>query len=255
MSMLVLLSPSKKLDKLTPPKGAKPTQPVLMDEGKALVNVMKRHSSKQIKELMHLSDNLAELNYQRYQDFKLPLTEDNAHPALFTFKGDVYDNMDVESYSADDLDFAQKHVRMLSGLYGVLRPLDLMHPYRLEMGTKLETSRGANLYKFWGDHITNKLNDDAPSVIVNLASTEYFKAVKPKGLKAPVITVDFKQIKGGKAKTIGLMAKRARGLMADFIIKNRITDVEKLKNFKEGGYSFDAKASTDSTFVFTMKMD
>ena len=252
--MLVLLSPSKKLDKLTPPKGAKPTQPELMGEGKALVNVLKRHSKDQIKNLMHLSDNLAELNFQRYQDFKLPLTEDNAHPALFTFKGDVYDNMAVESYSADDLEFAQKHVRMLSGLYGVLRPLDLMQPYRLEMGTKLENSRGANLYKFWGDHITNALNGDKPSVIVNLASNEYFKAVKPKGLKAPVINIDFKQIKGGKAKTIGLMAKRARGMMADFIIKKRITDVEKLKTFNEGGYSYDADASTESNLVFKMKM-
>lgn len=253
--MLVLLSPSKKLDKLTPPKGAKPTLPPLMDEGKDLLKVLKGHSQDDIKNLMGLSDNLAELNYNRYQDFKLPLTEDNAHPALYTFKGDVYDNMDVESYSQDDLKFAQDHIRMLSGLYGVLRPLDLMQPYRLEMGTKLENDRGANLYKFWGNQITDTLNADKPSVIVNLASNEYYKAVKPKGLNAPVVNIDFKQIKGGKKKTIGLMAKRARGMMADYIIKKRITDVAKLKNFSEAGYSYDADASTEDNLVFVLKMD
>ena len=253
--MLVLLSPSKKLDKLTPPKGAKPTQPPLMGEGKDLLKVLKGQSQKDIKNLMGLSDNLAELNYQRYQDFKLPLTEANAHPALYTFKGDVYDNMDVESYSTDDLAFAQKHIRMLSGLYGVLRPLDLMQPYRLEMGTKLKNEKGDNLYKFWGNQITETLNADKPSVVVNLASNEYFKAVQTKGLNAPVVNIDFKQIKGGKKKTIGLMAKRARGLMADYIIKNRLTDIAKLKNFSEAGYTYDADASTDSNLVFVMKMD
>jgi len=253
--MLILLSPSKKLDKRPPPEGAKPTQPELMDEGKALVNVLKRYSKEQIKNLMGLSPQLAELNYQRYQAFELPLTEKNAHPALFTFKGDVYENMAVESYSEDDLAFAQTHVRVLSGLYGVLRPLDLIHPYRLEMGTKLTTSRGETLYKFWGTRITEALNNEKPSVIVNLASQEYFKAVSPKALNAPVIHIDFKQIKGGKAKTIGLMAKRARGLMADYVIKNRLTDVEDLRKFNEGGYAFDAAASTNDAFVFIMKMD
>lgn len=253
--MLVLLSPSKKLDKLPTPKGIAATQPLLMDEGKALVNTLKRFSVGDIKTLMGLSPQLAELNYKRYQAFELPLTEKNAHPALFTFKGDVYDNMAVAHYSADDLAFAQAHVRMLSGLYGVLRPLDLMHPYRLEMGTKLKTSRGETLYKFWGARIADMLNREKPSVIINLASQEYFKAVSAKGLKAPVVNIDFKHTKGGTTKTIGLMAKRARGLMADYIIKNRLTDAQDLQKFSEGGYVFDSAASTNDAFVFTLKMD
>ncbi len=253
--MLVLLSPSKKLDKIGHKTSLQPTQPALLNDGAELVDVLKDFTEKDIKNLMGLSDNLANLNFERYQNFPLPLTPSNAHPAIFTFKGDVYDNMDVEHYNDDDLSFAQKHLRILSGLYGVLRPLDLIHPYRLEMGTKLKNKNGANLYSFWGDKITKKLNADKEEVIVNLASQEYFKAVKKQNLNARLLTVDFKQIKGGKTKTIGLMAKRARGMMADFIIKNKLTNIDALKDFTMGGYKLNSELSTTDTMVFTLNMD
>ena len=248
--MLVLLSPSKKIENTTP-TGMRVTEPALKEDAHSLVKTLKGYSKKDIQNLMKLSDNLAQLNHARYQDFG----ELEEGPALFTFKGDVYDKMDVENYDKDDLEFAQKHVRILSGLYGVLRPLDAMRPYRLEMGTRLETDNGKNLYGFWGDKITDTLNKVGEDVVLNLASQEYFKAVKPEALNAHIVHVDFKHTKNGKTKTIGLMAKRARGLMTDFIIKNRITDPSGLEGFDLEGYRFEPDMSDDSTMTFTLNMD
>jgi cytoplasmic iron level regulating protein YaaA (DUF328/UPF0246 family) len=203
---------------------------------------------------MGLSQNLSDLNYTRYQNFKVPFTQQNARPALFTFKGDVYDKMDVENYSDTDLEFAQNHIRILSGLYGILKPLDLMQPYRLEMGTKYKNKRGHNLYGFWDSKLTENINAEESELVLNLASNEYFKAIKPKALKANLLDITFKQYKDGQLKNIGLMAKRARGLMADFVIKNKITDKDKIMDFNAGGYSFAPDLSTDKNWTFTMKM-
>lgn len=252
--MLVLLSPSKKIAKnikTTAPESVSATTPPLAAEAGALVGKLKDFSRDDIKALMSLSDNLAELNHDRYQHFD----EQEQGPALYTFKGDVYDKMDVDAYDKDDLSFAQQHVRILSGLYGILRPLDNMRPYRLEMGTRLKTGQGKNLYEYWGDKITETLNNDGDPLVLNLASQEYFKAVKPEALKADVINVDFKHTKNGKTKTIGLMAKRARGLMTDYIIKKRITDPADLEGFNLEGYKFAPGMSGESTLTFTLNMD
>lgn len=252
--MLVLLSPSKKIAKkikTTAPDSVSATTPPLAAEAGALVGKLKGFSRDDIKDLMSLSDNLAELNHGRYQHFD----EQEQGPALYTFKGDVYDKMDVDNYDKDDLSFAQQQVRILSGLYGVLRPLDNMRPYRLEMGTRLKTGQGKNLYDYWGDKITETLNKDGDPLVLNLASQEYFKAVNPKTLKADIINVDFKHTKNGKTKTIGLMAKRARGLMTDYIIKNRITDPAQLETFDREGYKFAPELSGEETLTFTLNMD
>ena len=248
--MLVLLSPSKKIEN-TAPASAPMTEPPLNKEAHDLLKTLKSFAREDIQGLMKLSDNLAELNHTRYQNF------DNLEksPALFTFKGDVYDKMDIENYGKDDLDFAQKHVRILSGLYGVLRALDAMRPYRLEMGTSLKTDKGKTLYSFWGDKVTKTLNGAGEKLVLNLASQEYFKAVKPDALDADIIHVDFKHIKNGKTRTIGLMAKRARGLMTDYIIKNRITNPADLEGFDLEGYRFEADMSDDETLTFTLNMD
>ena len=261
--MLILLSPSKRLDYESTLPAVAPTQPALLAETKELVAALKQCSRADVQKLMGLSDNLAQLNYERYQHFSFPLTAENARPALFAFKGDVYDHMDVADYAGPELAFAQQHVRILSGLYGVLRPLDLMQPYRLEMGTKFKNARGANLYQFWQGKITQRLNDELAAqgddvgddVIVNLASTEYFSAVQPKQLNGKLLTVDFKQRKGGKLKTIGLMAKRARGMMTDYIIKHKITDPAQLSAFAAGGYQYATELSTPDRMVFTLNMD
>ena len=248
--MLVLLSPSKKIENTAPDTVAAST-PQLAAEAGALVNTLKAFSHSDIKNLMNLSDNLAALNHERYQHF----ADQEQSPALYTFKGDVYDKMDVENYDNDDLDFAQKHVRILSGLYGVLRPLDNMRPYRLEMGTRLKTGNAENLYGYWGDKITETLNRDGDPLVLNLASQEYFKAVNPDALDADILHVDFKHTKNGKTKTIGLMAKRARGLMTDYIIRNRITDPADLENFAEEGYQFAPALSGEDVLTFTLDMD
>ncbi|MFT7144612.1 MAG: cytoplasmic iron level regulating protein YaaA (DUF328/UPF0246 family) [Alphaproteobacteria bacterium] len=252
--MLVLLSPSKKLDENSVIKTAKFTIPEFIIDAEILSSGLKKLSSGDISDLMHLSVPLSNLNFERYQQFNVPFTPQNSRQALFTFKGDVYDKMDVENYSEEDLDFAQKHIRILSGLYGMLRPLDLMQPYRLEMGTKYENERGRNLYGFWDSRITDTINKQDRTAIINLASIEYFKAVKVKNLTYPLINIVFKQRKDGKLKTIGLMAKRARGLMADYIIKNRIHNIDDIKNFDVEGYAFAPEMSAENSWVFTMDM-
>lgn len=253
--MLLLLSPSKKLDEKSTYTNMPTSEPVFMDKIDALVMLMKKKSVTDIAELMHLSDKLAELNYTRYQDFYLPFTPENTRPALFTFKGDVYEKMDVAHYTEDDLKFANAHVRILSGLYGVLKPLDRMQPYRLEMGTKLENPKGKNLYAYWGSLIAEELNKADADVVINLASGEYYSAVDERALKKPVITINFKHLKNGKLKTIGLMAKRARGLMADYVIKNKITHPAQLKNFSSEGYVFVPESSLEHELTFVLDMD
>jgi cytoplasmic iron level regulating protein YaaA (DUF328/UPF0246 family) len=257
--MLIVLSPAKKLDFDTDwqsngHQGEKATQPAMLGDTETLIKTAKTLGSADLKAMMGLSDNLADLNVERFKAFKIPFTEANARPAIDAFKGDVYVGLDAPSLSADDRVFAQQHLRILSGLYGVLKPLDLMQAYRLEMGTKFQNERGSNLYQFWGNTIAEQLNtdfDNDDAVLVNLASTEYFKAVKQKALNARVITPVFKDIKDGKARVVSFLAKKARGMMARYAIDNRIENAEDLKAFTEGDYRFDASQSDDANWVFT----
>lgn len=215
-----------------------------------LIPTMQKMSQDDIASLMKISDNLAELNYKRFQGFSSTFDLTNSKQALFAFKGDVYTGIDAASLSNNDLEFAQKNLRMLSGLYGVVRPLDLIQPYRLEMGTRLETTSGKNLYQFWGDKISKVLNEDESEVLINLASNEYFKGIDKKALDARIIDIAFKEMKDGKLKIIGIHAKRARGMMVRFIIDNRIEDPEELKKFNLDKYEFDEGLSDEKTWVF-----
>lgn len=255
--MLIILSPSKTLDETPLRKPVSSTQPEFMADTKELHMLLKRCTAEDVKALMDISDKLAQLNYERYQRFSPRFTERNAKPALFMFKGDVYDPMPVEAYDAKTLDYAQAHLRILSGFYGLLRPLDLMQPYRLEMGTRLANARGKDLYAFWGSSIAQALNNATQKMkhplLVNLASEEYFKAVEKKALTMPVLQVQFKEQKGGAYKMIGLFAKRARGMMADYMLRERIDTVEGLKAFAAGGYRFQPSLSTQDTLVFTRR--
>ena len=226
------------------------TQPALLNHAEELLVDLKTLAPQAISSLMSLSDNLGALNYERFQAWQTPFTEDNARPAMLAFKGDVYQGLDADSMSADDMRWAQDHLRILSGLYGVLRPLDLMRPYRLEMGTKLANQRGSDLYQFWGDIITDELNAIGSSVLVNLASTEYFKSVKKKAIAARIVTPVFMDNKNGTYKIISFYAKTARGLMSSYIIRNRITDVEQLKQFDSAGYRFNPALSETDQWVF-----
>lgn len=218
---------------------------------------MKHKSSADLEELMSISSKLADLNAQRFQDWKADYSEDDARAAVLAFKGDVYQGLNVEEWSKADFAEAQKSVRILSGLYGILRPLDLMLPYRLEMGTKLENKHGANLYKFWGSELTDSLNKELSGekdAVINLASNEYFSAVKPKDLIAPVITPVFKDWKNDKYKIISFYAKKARGTMAAWAIQNKVTKPADLKKFKSDGYCYDKELSDDTSWVFTRKL-
>ena len=257
--MLILLSPAKKLDFESETLRSKFTQPKLLEDTAELARAAKSLKEIDLKNLMGISDKLAELNVARFKAFKMPFTLGNAKQAIDSFKGDVYTGLDAETLSDDDVDFAQAHVRILSGLYGVLRPLDLMQPYRLEMGIRFTNQRGGNLYQFWGSKITEQLNadldGDAVPVVVNLASNEYFKSVKTKGLNARIITPIFKEIKDGKPpKIISFLAKKARGLMTRYIIENRIEHVDALKDFNESGYAYNAAMSAEDDWVFVRKI-
>lgn len=249
--MLILISPAKTLDYSTSTLKDS-TQPDFQTDTRSLVRIMKKKSAKEISELMHISDNLGELNDERFKTFQKDFTTENSKQAILAFKGDVYTKIDVDEYSKADFDFAQKHLRILSGLYGLLKPLDLIQPYRLEMGIKLENRKGKNLYEFWGKKIAKAINEAANGqTVVNLASQEYFKAVHQKTLKSPLITIEFKEFKDGDYKIIGFFAKQARGMMSNFAIKNRITDAEQLKIFNEEGYEFSEHMSTQTNWVFT----
>ena len=253
--MLITLSPSKGQDfELAAPTNTF-TIPQQLKDSEKLIKQLRKLSVEEIKKMMSLSDNLAELNFQRYKDFGLPFNQQNAKQAIFAFKGDVYSGINTSSMAQQDFEYAQNHVRILSGLYGYLRPLDLIQPYRLEMKTKLENSKGADLYQFWGESITNFLNDEfkthSQKVLVNLASNEYWKSVQPKKINAKVINVAFKEIKDGKARIIAIFAKKARGMMTDFIVRNRVETVDGLKDFNYENYKFDASTSNENSFVFT----
>ena len=252
--MLMVISPAKTLDYDTPPVIEQSTQPRFVEHSVELIEVLREKSPQEIAKLMSLSDKLASLNVARYGSWERESTPQNAKQALLAFKGDVYTGLNAEDFSTDDFAFAQQHLRMLSGLYGLLRPLDLMQPYRLEMGTKLVNPRGKDLYTFWGERISRWLNDDLATqgdqVLLNLASQEYFGAVKPKALNARVIDTVFKDRKNGQYKIISFYAKKARGLMARYVIKERLQDPEGLKDFNLDGYRFDAASSSDNQLVF-----
>ena len=252
--MLTIISPAKKLDYSQPSEAQTFTQPLLLEHSEQLLKDLRLLSPEDICSLMGLSDKLGALNYERFQEWQTPFSTDNAKQAILAFKGDVYQGLDADNMSADELSWAQDNLRILSGLYGLLRPLDLMQPYRLEMGTKFANQRGANLYQFWGGIITDQLNKlfpaSAKSVLVNLASNEYFKSVQPKNINAEIITPVFMDQKGDKYKIISFFAKRARGLMSAFIIKNKITDAEQLKTFNVDGYSFNSAMSEGNKWVF-----
>ncbi len=257
-TMLFVLSPAKSLDYETPLKVQTHSAPLFVKQSQSLIKVLRAYSPPQISELMDLSDALSGLNVARYQAWSPRASEKNARQALLAFNGDVYDGLNARALDEDALAWAQAHVCVLSGLYGVLRPLDLMQPYRLEMGTRLPTEQGADLYQFWGSRITDYLNervqDDAEPVLVNLASQEYFKSVKPKLLKARVIECVFEDYKNGVYKIISFNAKRARGAMMRFAIEQRIDKPEQLRDFTGDGYKLAAKVSTPERLVFRRKL-
>ncbi len=252
--MLILLSPAKNLN-FEPANGApRATKPAFLQDAHALSQTTKALTRAKIKSLMGLSDKLTDLNYERFQALDPTGKPEGLKQAALAFNGDVYLGLDAQSLTHDDLAFAQDHLRILSGLYGLLRPLDAIQPYRLEMGTKLKNPRGENLYDFWGDKIAKQIDKslkghDEP-VVINLASNEYFGAVDRKALAAPVITPVFKEVKDGQAKTLSFFAKRARGLMARYAIQRRITRAADLKNFDAEGYTFQPDASSDDLWVF-----
>jgi hypothetical protein len=252
--MLIVLSPAKTLDFESPIKVNKTTEPDFIPRSAELISTLRTMPPAQIGSLMSISDSLAQLNVARYASWSKKFTADNSRPAMLAFDGDVYEGLDARSLNARQLDWAQKHLRILSGLYGLLRPLDLMQPYRLEMGTRLATKRGKDLYAFWGDQITEALNESLTvakaQALVNLASEEYFKSVKPAKLDRPVITPVFEEWKGGGYKIVSFFAKRARGLMARYAIEHRLSKPEQLKDFDSEGYAFDAKASNEARWIF-----
>ncbi len=253
--MLMVISPAKTLDFETPPTTKKKTQPALLDDAQLLIDELRELAPQDISTLMGISDKLGTLNYDRYQQWQTPFTLDNAKQSVLAFKGDVYTGLDASSLNADELSFAQQHLRILSGLYGVLRPLDLMQAYRLEMGTRFQNHRGKDLYGFWGSKVTEALNaqlkKNKSDVLVNLASNEYFKSVKTAELNADIITPIFKDKKNGQYKIISFYAKKARGLMAAYIIKKGITDAKKIKRFTVDGYSYNSEMSKGNDWVFT----
>lgn len=252
--MLVVVSPAKTLDFDTPPVLDDFSKPELLEESKLLIERARQLTPAELGKLMKISDKLAGLNAARFADWQPDFTPDNAKQALLAFKGDVYTGLDAESLSAKDFKFAQAHLRILSGLYGLLRPLDLMQAYRLEMGTKLDNERGKDLYQFWGDIITDKLNlaleEQGDNVLINLASNEYFKAVQPKRLSGQIITPIFKDSKNGQYKIISFYAKKARGLMARYIIQHQLTQVSQLTQFDVDGYYFVEAESSATELMF-----
>jgi cytoplasmic iron level regulating protein YaaA (DUF328/UPF0246 family) len=252
--MLMVISPAKTLDFETPPTTERFTQPQYLDHSQELITQLRELTPAQISELMHLSDKLAGLNAARFGSWTPAFTPSNAKQALLAFKGDVYTGLAAETLSESSLDYAQQHLRMLSGLYGLLRPLDLMQPYRLEMGTKLANPRGKDLYAFWGERISEWLNealaDQGDDVLLNLASNEYFSAVKRSALKARVIDTEFRDQKNGQYKIISFYAKKARGMMSRFVIDERIDSPEQLKQFDVQGYRYASELSKADKLVF-----
>ena len=254
MTMLAIISPAKTLDFESAVKNFPVSQPHFTDYSEQLIEVCRKLSPQDLSSLMSISDKLAGLNVARFAEWTKIHNENNSRAALFAFKGDVYTGLDADSLSEDDVAFAQSHLRMLSGLYGLLKPLDLMQPYRLEMGTKLANPKGKDLYAFWGNVITQAvqqaIDEQGDNVLINLASDEYYKSVKENQLKAKIIKPVFLDNKNGKYKVISFYAKKARGLMCRYLIQNRLTKIEQLKEFDLGGYWFDSASSTETEFVF-----
>lgn len=252
--MLAVISPAKTLDYESPCPAHRPTTASFLDDADELITVLRRKSKAELRELMDISPALAELNHARYREWALPFSEDSARAAIFAFKGDVYTGFDLANYTKSDLQFAQKHLRILSGLYGVLRPLDLMLPYRLEMGTALKTKRGKNLYEFWGDRISENLNaalgKSGKNTLVNLASQEYFASVRPEQIRARIVTPVFKEWKSDRYRIVSFFAKKARGLMCDYLVRHRLEDPEDLKSFDSEGYRHHPDGSDANTWLF-----
>jgi len=253
--MLMIISPAKTLDYESASPTGNFTMPELLDESQQLIDLMQQRDSFEIAELMKISMKLADLNALRFRQWQTPFTLENAKQALFAFKGDVYTGLDAATLTPAAIDFTQNHLRILSGLYGLLRPLDLMQPYRLEMGTRLNSERGKNLYDFWGSVITEELNNavkaQGDNILINLASNEYFKAVKPNLLNVEIITPQFKELRNGTYKIISFSAKKARGLMSRYIIDNRITEPESIKAFDIDDYSYNSELSEGNEWVFS----
>ena len=257
--MLVLLSPAKTLDFETPPTVEANSKPRFLEDSQELIDQLQHLKSAEVGKLMSVSEKISDLNVQRFNSWKTPFTVKNAKPAAMAFRGDVYQGLDADTLSSDDFDFAQSSVRILSGLYGILRPLDLIQPYRLEMGTRFTNKRGSNLYKFWGDTLTQSLNQEITAgkhaAVVNLASNEYFKAVKAPQLQAPLITPAFRDWKNGEYKMISFFAKKARGMMARYVVDQRLQSPEELKKFDTDGYAYSEADSTADTWVFLRRQD
>ncbi len=251
--MKIVISPAKSLNFESKAPTQEFSQPKFLNEADRLNKILKKKSARSLSKLMSISPALGQLNYERNQNWKIPFDLDNAKQAVYAFSGEVYRGLDVNSLPMEDLGFLQENLRILSGQYGILKPLDLMQPYRLEMGTKLKVGVNPNLYKFWGDQITKALNSELEEgeLFVNLASNEYFKVLQPKDLKVPVITPVFKDYKNGEYKIIMTFAKLARGLMVRYIVDHKVTTLEGLKGFNYNGYGFDENLSTDTELVFT----
>lgn len=250
--MIALLSPAKTLDFDPLERPPQHTQPALLERSQALVDVSRTLKAADLMQLMGISKQLADLNVRRFKEFATPFTIENAKPAIFAFRGDTYVGFDVDTLDAKALTFAQEHVRILSGLYGLLRPLDLIQPYRLEMGIKLKSKLGKDLYGFWGDDITQAINDSLKrsDLVINLASNEYIKAVKREALSGTFIDCIFKEVKGGTPRVVGLSAKRARGMMARFICTERASKLDDLKQFSAAGYRYQPKHSSEHALEF-----
>ncbi|MGB0361249.1 MAG: peroxide stress protein YaaA [Endozoicomonas sp.] len=253
--MLLVISPAKTLDYETPATTQTFTQPDFLEYSAQLIDELRELSPASIGSLMGISEKLSQLNAARYESWSIPFNMDNAKQTVLAFKGDVYTGLDAETLSQKQLEFAQQHLRILSGLYGLLRPLDLMQAYRLEMGTKLANQRGKDLYQFWGSLITDRINKELASqkkpVLVNLASNEYFKSVQAKNIKGDILTPVFKDLKNGQYKIISFYAKKARGLMCRYMIDKKINQPEELKGFDYEGYEFNEAMSSDKELVFT----
>ncbi len=253
--MLTVISPAKTLDYETRPTTRKSTSPEFLERSAQLVEDVRELTPEDIRELMGVSEAIAELNHERFMNWGAPFNLDNAKQAVLAFKGDVYTGLDAATLSAKQLGFAQQHLRILSGLYGLLRPLDLMQPYRLEMGLKFPNSGGGNLYEFWGDSLTESLNaqlrKSGSDVLVNLASNEYFKSLRAKSLDADIVTPVFKDLSKGRYRVLSFFAKKARGQMARFIIEKELNDPDGLKKFRADGYRYNRAESNDRQLVFT----
>ncbi len=252
--MLVLLSPSKTMGFEDDITYKDYTMPLFKEASKSLINQLRQYSPEDLAGLLNINDKLARLNFERFQHFDSEFAKNYSRQAILAYRGDVYDGIPVSQYQKGDMNFAQSTVRILTGLYGVLRPLDLIQPYRLEMSTKLPNQKGDNLYDYWKpaltDYINQTLEEEGHKAVINLASTEYFKALDDKKIKKPIITPVFKEYKNGDYKTIAIYAKKARGMMTDYIVQNRVTDPEDLKGFDQDGYSYEPEMSTEEKLVF-----